>query len=114
MLSLERINHPNFTIWYDAGNIIHYTDKDPVAELKPVAKYVTGFCAKDCAEQKGEVMIQFGSGKVNFKSVFTTLKAAGFNGPVMIECCALGPTRDEVTRNARANRDYLEQILKTI
>src|SRR5437870_5020938 len=32
-----------------------FTGKDPLAELEPIAKHVTGFCAKDCAEQKGEV-----------------------------------------------------------
>src|SRR5580765_3688519 len=62
---LDKVAHPNFKIWYDAGNIIHYTGKDPVAELDPIAKYVTGFCAKDCAAQKGEVMTQFGTGKVD-------------------------------------------------
>lgn len=112
--SIERVGHPNFKIWYDAGNVIHYTGKDPVEELKPVARYVTGFCAKDCGEQKGEVMIQFGSGRVDFAGVLSTLKAAGFHGPLMIECCELGPTPDVVTRNARANREFLERVLAKI
>ncbi len=109
--SLEKVKHPNFKIWYDAGNIIHYTGKDPVEELKPIAKHVTGFCAKDCAQQKGDVMIQFGAGKVNFKAVFATLKEAGFDGPVMIECCAPGDTPEAVVSHARANREFLEKVL---
>jgi sugar phosphate isomerase/epimerase len=111
---LEKVNHPNFKIWYDAGNIIYYTGKDPVAELKPVAKYITGFCAKDCGQPKGDVMIQFGTGKVNFKAVFGEMKAAGFKGPVMVECCALDPSPDVVTANARANREFLEKIFAEI
>jgi len=111
---IEKIDHPNFKIWYDAGNIIHYTGKDPVMELEPVAKYVTGFCAKDCGQIRGEVMIQFGAGKVDFKGVFSRLKAAGFNGPVMVECCAPGQTPEEVTANARANREFLERIFATL
>jgi sugar phosphate isomerase/epimerase len=111
---LEKVNHPNFTVWYDAGNIIHYTGNDPVAELERVVRYVTGFCAKDCGQQKGEVMIQFGTGKVDFKGVFSKLKAAGFKGPVMVECCALGPTPDVVTANARANREFLEKVFAEI
>jgi len=55
--AIKAVNHPNFKIWYDAGNIIHYTGKDPVEELKPIVRHVTGFCAKDCAELKGDVMI---------------------------------------------------------
>ena len=111
---LEKVKHPNFKIWYDAGNIIHYTGKDPVAELEPIAKFVTGFCAKDCAQQKGDVMIQFGDGKVDFQAVFAKLKNAGFNGPVMVECAAPGQTPDEVTANARANRKFLEKVFASI
>jgi sugar phosphate isomerase/epimerase len=111
---IKRINHPNFSIWYDAGNIIHYTGKDPVAELESIAQYVTGFCAKDCGQIRGEVMIQFGAGKVDFTGVFKKLKAAGFNGPVMIECAAPGQTPAEVTANARANREFLEKIFRAI
>ncbi len=62
--AIEQIGHPNFSIWYDAGNIIYYTGKDPVAELGPIVRHVTGFCAKDCPAPKGEVMSQFGTGKV--------------------------------------------------
>jgi sugar phosphate isomerase/epimerase len=111
---VDKVKHPNFKIWYDAGNIIHYTGKDPVAELKPIAHLVTGFCAKDCAQLKGDVMIQFGKGKVDFRAVFATLKAAGFKGPVMVECCALDKSRDVVTANARANREFLEKVFASL
>src|SRR5215510_4311372 len=97
---LKQVNHPNLSIWYDAGNIIYYTGKDPVAELEPILKHVTGFCAKDCGEPKGEVMIQFGTGKVDFAAVFKKLKAAGFNGPMMVECCKIGDTPEETAKNA--------------
>jgi sugar phosphate isomerase/epimerase len=105
------VGHPNFKIWYDAGNIIHYTGKDPVEELKPIVQHVTGFCAKDCAAPKGEVMIQFGTGKVDFAGVFRVLRSAGFGGPIMVECCAVGDTPEATATNARANREFLEKVL---
>jgi sugar phosphate isomerase/epimerase len=108
---LEKVAQPNFKIWYDAGNIIYYTGKDPVAELRPIAKYVTGFCAKDCPAPKGEVMSQFGTGKVDFKAVFASLKSAGFNGPIMVEGVQVGATPEQTTANARANREFLEKVL---
>jgi sugar phosphate isomerase/epimerase len=111
---IDKVGHKNFTIWYDAGNIIHYTGKDPVTELLPIAKHVSGFCAKDCGQLKGEVMIQFGTGKVNFRAVFAKLKAAGFKGPIMVECCALSSALEIVTANARANREFLEKILAAL
>jgi sugar phosphate isomerase/epimerase len=112
--SIKAINHPNFSIWYDAGNIIYYTGKDPVAELEPIAKYVTGFCAKDCAAQKTEVMIQLGAGKVDFQKVFAVLKRAGFNGPIMLEGSDPGKSAEEATANARANRVFLEKAIVSV
>jgi sugar phosphate isomerase/epimerase len=113
LAAIEKVNHPNFKLWYDAGNIIYYTGKDPVADVERVARYVTGFCAKDCAKQKGDVMIQFGEGKVDFAGVFGKLKTAHFAGPIMVECCA-GTTPAEVTDNARANRLFLERTLSAL
>ena len=114
LTAMKEVGHANFKVWYDAGNIIHYTGKDPVADLTPIAQHVTGFCAKDCATQKGEVMIQFGTGKVDFAGVFKKLKAAGFNGPIMVESCKIGATPEETTENARANRVYLEKVLASV
>jgi sugar phosphate isomerase/epimerase len=112
--AMNAVRHPNFRIWYDAGNIIHYTGKDPVEELKPIAQHVTGFCAKDCGAVKGDVMIQFGTGTVDFAAVFGTLKAAGFDGPVMVECCKVGATAAETMANARANRVFLERLMSRV
>jgi sugar phosphate isomerase/epimerase len=112
--AMKAVQHPNFKIWYDAGNIIYYTGKDPVEELKPIARHVTGFCAKDCAALKSDVMIQFGTGKVDFAAVFGTLKAAGFDGPIMVECCKIGATPEETATNARANRTFLEKVLAQV
>ena len=111
---IKAVNQPNFKIWYDAGNIIHYTGKDPIEELKPIAQYVTGFCAKDCATVKGDVMIQFGAGKVDFAGVFKTLKAAGYKGPIMVECCKIGATPEETAASALANREFLEKVLAAV
>ncbi len=112
--AIKEVNHPNFKIWYDAGNIIHYTGKDPVEELKPIAQHVTGFCAKDCGAVKGEVMMQFGEGKVNFAGVFKAMKAAGFKGPIMVEGVKVGATPEETSANAKANREFLEKVLASV
>jgi len=110
---LKQVNRPNFKIWYDAGNIIYYTGKDPIEELKPIAQHVTGFCAKDCSGKKGDVMIEFGTGKVDFHGVYSELKKAGFNGPSVVECAG-GKTLPEVTASARANRHFLERIFASL
>jgi sugar phosphate isomerase/epimerase len=111
---IARVGHRNFSIWYDAGNIIYYTGKDPVTELTPIAKHVTGFCAKDCGAPKGDVMIQFGEGKVDFTAVFKGLARGGFNGPVMVEGVKVGATPEETGANARANREFLERVFAAV
>jgi sugar phosphate isomerase/epimerase len=111
LVCLEQIKHPNLGIWYDAGNIIHYTGKDPVAELEPILSHVTAFTGKDCAVKGGEVMIQFGEGKVDFGAIFRRLRQAKFTGPIMVESCAIGTTAAETTANAKANRVFLEKAL---
>ena len=111
---LDKIKHSNFKIWFDAGNIIYYTGKDPVEQLKPIAEQVTGFCAKDCSGQKGSVTLQFGTGKVDFHAVYSVLKNAGFHGPSMVECCAEATTPEAITANARQNREYLEKVFAAL
>ncbi len=110
---LKEIDRPNFKIWYDAGNIIYYTGKDPIEELKPIVQYVTGFCAKDCPGKTGDVMIEFGTGKVDFQGVYKELKKAGFSGPTFVECAG-GKTLAEVTAGARANRLFLESVFSSL
>ncbi|HEX9004124.1 MAG TPA: sugar phosphate isomerase/epimerase family protein [Blastocatellia bacterium] len=112
--AIKEVNHRNFKIWYDAGNIIYYTGKDPIEELKPIAQHVTGFCAKDCPTVKGEVMSQFGTGKVDFAGVFKAMKAAGFKGPIMVEGVKVGATPEETAANAKANREFLEKVLASV
>ena len=113
-LAIQKVGHPNFRIWYDAGNIVYYTGKDPLEELKPIVQHVTGFCAKDCGEPKGDVMIQFGAGKVDFAAVLGLLKSAGFGGPIMVECCAVAETAEATGQNARANREFLDKLLAAL
>ena len=126
---VRQVNHPNFGIFHDAGNVIYYTGKDPVAQLEIVGPYVIGVVAKDCLgphfqereagapsfgssvpDPRGdEVMIQFGTGKVDFAGMFRKLKSIGFNGPVFVEGTAVGETVQDTIANARANREFLEK-----
>jgi sugar phosphate isomerase/epimerase len=128
---VRQVNHPNFGIFHDAGNVIYYTGKDPVAQLEIVGPYMLGVVAKDCMgphfmereagapsfgssvpDPRGdEVMIQFGAGKVDFAGMFKKLKAIGFNGPIFVEGTAVGETVEQTIANARANREFLEKTV---
>jgi len=130
---VKQVNHPNFGLFHDAGNVIYYTAKDPVAQLEIVGPYVIGVVAKDCLgphfqereagapsfgssvpDPRGdEVMVQFGTGKVDFAGMFKKLKSYGFNGPIFVEGTAVGETLEQTIANARANREFLEKARTT-
>jgi sugar phosphate isomerase/epimerase len=130
---VKQVNHPNFGLFHDAGNVIYYTAKDPVAQLEIVGPYVIGVVAKDCLgphfqereagapsfgssvpDPRGdEVMVQFGTGKVDFAAMFKKLKSYGFNGPIFVEGTAVGETLEQTIANARANREFLEKARTT-
>jgi sugar phosphate isomerase/epimerase len=127
---IKQVNHPNFGVFFDTGNVLYYTGKDPVKQLEIIGPRVQGVVAKDCSAPhfmeravgdpafgsavtgagNPEVMIQFGTGKVDFAAFFRKLKAAGFSGPVMVEGTEVGSTLDQTIANARANREFLEKI----
>jgi sugar phosphate isomerase/epimerase len=128
---VRQVNHPNFGIFHDPGNVIYYTAKDPVAQLEIVGPYTIGVVAKDCLgphfqereagapsfgssvpDPRGdEVMIQFGTGKVDFAGMFRKLKSLGFHGPIFVEGTAVADTAQDTIANARANREYLEKAI---
>lgn len=127
---IKQVNHPNFGVFVDPGNIVYYTGKDPVKQMEIIGTHVAGVVAKDCSAPhfmecavgdppfgsavtgagNPEVMIQFGAGKVNFPALFAKLKSFGFNGPVMVEGTEVGTTLEQTIANARANRDFLKKI----
>jgi sugar phosphate isomerase/epimerase len=127
---MEQVNHPNFRLFFDPGNLVYYTGKNPVTQLDLILPHVVGLIAKDCTgpqyqERRSgdpafgthrpnphgdEVMIQFGTGVVDLAGIVKKLKAAGFAGTVMVEGLAVGSSPSETIANARANREYFERI----
>jgi sugar phosphate isomerase/epimerase len=115
----KRVNHPSFTLWYDPGNILHYSDGklDPVDDAPSVAGLVTGMCIKDfrMTEQDGkprkEVMIDPGTGRVRFPEVMAKLREGGFtSGPLVIECLARGEL-PELLASAKRAREFVEELV---
>ena len=110
---IERVNHPNFRIWYDPGNILYYSDGklDPVEDASTVRGLVTGMCVKDYRHPKN-VMVTPGTGQVDFPGVMRKLWAGGFHrGPLVVETLARVPL-EKRTAEARKTRRWLEQLVQ--
>ena len=109
--AIEMVNHKSFRLWYDPGNIFYYSDGklDPVQDAAAVDGLVVGMSVKDFRPPK-EVLVDPGTGKVNFPDVFARLKKGGFtHGPLIVECLERGPL-DRVKASAKKTRLFLEDL----
>jgi sugar phosphate isomerase/epimerase len=110
---IEIVDHPNFGIYFDPGNVIYYTGGDPLENLADVAPHVVGVCVKDeTGGVDGDVNIEPGTGDVDFERLFGTLQAGGFtSGPVMVECLG-GDTLEDINVRAARVRERVERWLE--
>jgi sugar phosphate isomerase/epimerase len=109
--AIDLVGKKNFRLWYDPGNIFYYSDGklDPVADAATVDGLVVGMSVKDFLPPK-EVLVNIGSGNVDFPAVFARLKQGGFTrGPLIVECLAHGPL-ERVKAEAKKARQFLEQL----
>lgn len=108
---IERINHKNFTLWYDPGNIYYYSNAelDPVDDSPSVGGIVTGMCVKDYLHPKN-VLVTPGTGMVDFPAVFKQLNKGGFRkGPLIVECLKPGDLKQTLA-DAKKARQFLEEL----
>ncbi len=111
---IEQVNHPNFRLWYDPGNIFYYSDGklDPVDDAPSVNGLVTGMCVKDFLDPKN-VELTPGTGRVRFPAVMQKLAKGGFtHGPLIIECLAPQKELPAITAEAKKARQFVEQLVK--
>jgi sugar phosphate isomerase/epimerase len=109
------IGRPNVGINYDPGNVIFYGDTRPEGDLPKAVDRVTHMHVKDQIGGAGVWNFpQIGTGDVDYKDLFQTLDAAGFNGPCSIELEFQGepwPALDEVNRAMAESYRYVRQFV---
>ncbi len=109
---IEKLNHKNFTLWYDPGNIFYYSNGElnPVDDAKTVNGLVSGVCIKDYVHPK-EVAVTPGAGQVDFPAVMAQLQKGGFtHGPLIIETLKPG-TLSEINQQAKIARKFVEGLV---
>lgn len=109
--TIERVNHKNFRIWYDPGNIFYYSDGklDPVDDAATVDGLVVGMCIKDYKHPK-RVDVTPGTGQVNFAKVLARLEQGGFRrGALVVECLEPGDLKQTLVEAKRA-RQFIEEL----
>jgi neutral ceramidase len=109
--TIEMVGHKNFRIWYDAGNILYYSDGklDPVVDAASVDGLVVGMCIKDYKHPK-KVDVTPGTGQVDFPAVLARLKQGGFTaGALVVECLDPGDLEHTLVEAKKARR-FLEGL----
>jgi len=109
--TVEMVNHKNFRIWYDPGNILFYSNAElnPVADAATVDGLVVGMCVKDYKHPKN-VAVTPGTGEVDFPAVLARLKQGGFTrGPLVVECLEPGDLKQTLIEAKKA-RLFLEEL----
>jgi sugar phosphate isomerase/epimerase len=110
--TIEQVNHKNFRVWYDAGNILYYSDAKikPVEDAAAVDGLVTGWCVKDYRSPR-QVDLTPGTGQVDFPAVLARLKKGGFTGgPLVIETLSLGDL-PHLLAEAKKARRFLQSLV---
>ncbi len=112
--TFELVNHPNFSICYDPGNIIYYTKgaHRPETDVADVAPHVGMCIIKDCVvvDDKSDVHLLPGEGWVDFPVVLGKLVEAGFTGPLYVECLG-GSELDDINDRARRTHGFVTDII---
>lgn len=109
--TIEMVNHKNFRIWYDPGNIMFYSEGrlDPVADAATVDGLVVGMCVKDYKHPRN-VAVTPGTGQVDFAGVMARLKQGGFTrGALVVECLDPGDL-EQTLAEAKKARQFLENL----
>jgi len=114
---VEAVDHPNFSICYDPGNIIYYTKGEvrPEPDVHAIKDHVSICIIKDCVvvDGKSDVHLLPGEGWVDFRSVLGSLTDAGFRGPLYVECVG-GSEWDDINDRARRTHAFITGIIESL
>lgn len=84
--TLRQIGSPHVRASYDPGNVRFYEGVDTAADLPIIADGLVSIVAKDHQGARAELNFPIpGEGDIDFPSLFATLRAANFAGPVVVE-----------------------------
>jgi sugar phosphate isomerase/epimerase len=86
---LQKLQRPNVGVNFDPANMILYAKGDPIAALRTLGPWISQVHIKDARRTKvpgtwGEE-VAVGTGEVDWRAFFATLKELNFAGDLVIE-----------------------------
>jgi L-ribulose-5-phosphate 3-epimerase len=109
---LKKLNRPTVGVNFDPANMILYAKGDPIAALRTLAPWLKQSHIKDANLTKvpgtwGEEVV-VGTGQVDWKAFFATLREVGFTGDLCIEREA----GNQRVADIRIARQYVEGLAR--
>ena len=108
---VKKVNHKNFKLWYDPGNVFHasFGETDPLDDAVGLGGYVVGMAVKDFRLPR-DVNVTPGTGMVDFPKLLALLGQEGFtSGALVVELVSQGDLA-HLTAEAINARKFLESI----
>jgi sugar phosphate isomerase/epimerase len=113
---IQDIGKNNISINYDPGNVIFYGGVRPEDDIKGSADAVGHMHVKDQIGGKGVWNFPAtGSGEVDFKTIFTELDKAGFNGVCSVEVEFQGepwPSLEDVNAAMKTSYEFARGFVR--
>ena len=111
----KEVNHPNVKVNYDAGNVLDYLDKDPIADIKACAAEVRSFCIKDHRDWPKDEDCGPGFGEIDHYRLLHPVAFTGLTMPLACEniFAPLVPRPEkpeDIDALARRAREFLEVV----
>jgi sugar phosphate isomerase/epimerase len=112
----EKVGTQNLGVNLDTANLVLYGKANPVDALDVFGKYVRNLHAKDgCYPVNGHDLgkeTRIGEGKVDFRALFTKLKALNYDSYVTIEREI--SEQEQQQKDILASREYLQAIISEV
>jgi sugar phosphate isomerase/epimerase len=102
---LAKLGCPNVGVNFDPANMLLYDKGDPIVSLRRLGRWLKQVHIKDAVKTKvpgtwGEEVVA-GTGQVDWKAFFATLKELGYTGPLCIEREAGNSRIDDIQAGAK-------------
>lgn len=114
---LAEVREPSIRICYDAGNVLDYENKDPIADIQTCYRDIRAFAIKDHRNTPKDEDCGPGFGEIDHYKLLAPVMKLGYTMPLacenIFEPLVPRPTRaEDVDVLARRAREFLETVLR--
>lgn len=114
---VAEVGHDSVKVCYDAGNVLDYENRDPIADIRTCWRDIRAFNIKDHRNTPKDEDCGPGFGEIDHYKLFAPVMRTGLTMPLTFENIfePLVPrpqTPEAVDALARRSREYIETVLR--